>query len=138
MILIGQFLLFYHRVSISYHASQKANINYFEYDSYINYDYVLEHFSVENPWCYAGINLTGYHPPRLTLGPLIFPSKFPPREQLFSAKLWPLGRKRETKSPPSGIICLVRMASMKKKRNSIRAVSFQIKYNCPFDNFLLS
>ena len=41
---------------------------------------------------YAGINLTGYHPPGLTPGPLIFSVKSPNRGQLFSANLRPPGR----------------------------------------------
>ena len=55
-------------------------------------------------WChtYAGINLTGYHPPRLTAGPLIFPLKSLPPGQLFSAKLWPPDQKNETKIPTPG------------------------------------
>ena len=60
--------------------------------------------------CNAGINLTSYHTlranPRATN---FYPSRSPPRGQVFSAKLRPPGRKRETKSPPPGIIYLVRM-----------------------------
>ena len=58
----------------------------------------------------AGISLTGYHPvtppPRATI---FFLSKSPPQGQIFRAKLRPPGRKNEAKSPPPGILCLVRM-----------------------------
>ena len=70
----------------------------------------------------AGVNLTGYHPPRADPRPLLFPPKSLPWGQLFSTKLWPPGRENETK--PQGIICLLEMT--KKKHNSMRAVSFQI------------
>ena len=61
---------------------------------------------------YAGINLTGHHPPP--------PSRPHPWATIFSVKiltpgtasqtkLRPPGRKRETKSPPQDTICLVRM-----------------------------
>ena len=90
---------------------------------------------------YAGINLTGCHPfpprgdPRATN---FFPSKSPPPGQLLSAKLRTPGRKNETKIPTPGhnLPSLNAKRSMKREHNSIKAVSFQISHNCPFDNFL--
>ena len=57
---------------------------------------------LEETASYASINLTGYHPPGLTARPIIFPSKSPPRGQLFIAKLQPLGRKKRNKIPTPG------------------------------------
>ena len=64
---------------------------------------------------YAGINFTGYHPPGLTPGPLIFSVKIPAPGTAFSAKLRPPGRKNETKSPPLGIICLLKCQDINEK-----------------------
>ena len=47
--------------------------------------------------------------PTTVPGPLLSSSKSLPWGQLFSAKLWLLGRKGETKSPLLGIICSIRM-----------------------------
>ena len=65
----------------------------------------------------AGINLTGYipPPPGLTTWPLIFSVKIPAPGTVFSAKLWPPGRKNETKSPTLGITSLVRMSIINEK-----------------------
>ena len=56
----------------------------------------------------------------------------------FSAKLRPPGRKNETKIPTHGhnLPSSNAKISMTKEHNSIKAVSFQIFHNCPFDNFL--
>ena len=69
--------------------------------------------------CYTGINLTSYHPPRLTPWPLIFPSKSPPPGQLFSAKLRLLGRKNEAKinTPGHNLPSANAKRSMKKEHN---------------------
>ena len=76
--------------------------------------------------------------PGLTPGPLIFSIKIPTLGQLFSAKLRPPGRKIETKIPTHGhnLPSSNAKISMTKEHNSIKAVSFQIFHNCPFDNFL--
>ena len=76
--------------------------------------------------------------PGLTHGPLIFSIKIPTPGQLFSAKLRPPGRKNETKIPTHGhnLPSSNAKISMTKEHNSIKAVSFQIFHNCPFDNFL--
>ena len=58
-----------------------------------------------------------------------FPSKSPPRGHLFSAKLLPPGRKNETKSPPPGIICPVRMLRYQRKRNIILQEQFLSKFS---------
>ena len=47
---------------------------------------------------YSGIHLTGYHPPGLTPGPLIFLPKSPPPGQLFRGKLRPQDRKKQSKN----------------------------------------
>ena len=88
----------------------------------------------------ADINLTGYHQTPLARAdsrPLFFPSKSPPPGQLFSAKLRPPSRKIETKIPTPGhnLPSSNAKRSMEKEHNSIKAVSFQIFHNCPFDNF---
>ena len=83
-------------------------------------------------WFYAGINLTGYHPP----GPLIFSVKIPAPGTAFQCKTPAPGSKKRNKIhnlPGSNVKIF-----MKKEHNSIRAVSFQIFHNCRLDNFLLS
>ena len=90
------------------------------------------------PWTYAGINLTGYHPPGLTPRPLIFSVKIPVPGTAFQCKPPAPGSKNETKIPTPGhnLPSSNAKRSMKKEHNSIKAVSFQIFHNCPFDNFL--
>ena len=78
-------------------------------------------------WSYAGITtLNGYHPPPwLTPGATdFFLQNIRTGGQPFSAKLPLPGRKNETKSPPQGIICLVRMLRYQWKRNVIYKSSF--------------
>ena len=90
---------------------------------------------------YAGINLTGYHsPPGLTPGPLIFFRQNPRSRDGFSVQTsGPRVEETKQKSPPPGITCQVRMPKiMEKEHNSIKAVSFHVFRNCPFDNYLLS
>ena len=82
---------------------------------FANRCFKLSAYALVFTYYYAGINLTGYHPPGLTAGPLILPSKCPPRGQFFSAKLRPPGRKNERKSPPPGITPLVRMSIINEK-----------------------
>ena len=84
---------------------------------------------------YAGINLTGYNSP-----PQADPqaNKNPRKRDSFSVQnSCPWVEKTKQKSPPLGISCPAKR-SMKKEHNSIKAVSFQIFRNCPFDNFLFS
>ena len=80
---------------------------------------------------YAGINLTGYHPPP---GPLIFSIKIPAPGQLFSAKDRP---KNETiiPTPRHNLPSLNAKISMKKEHNTIKAVSFQIFHNLSISQF---
>ena len=91
---------------------------------------------------YAGINLTGYHPPPgLTPGPLIFSVKIPALGTAFQCKTPVcISGKKRNKIPTPGhkLPSSNAKISMKKEHNSIRAVSLQIFHNCPFDNFLLS
>ena len=52
-----------------------------------------------------------------------FPSKFLPQGQLYGAKLQPRGRKNEAKTPPPGIISLLKCKiSIRNEHNSIKAV----------------
>ena len=90
--------------------------------------------------CNAGINLTGYHPPGLTPGPLIFSVKIPAPGTAFQYKTLAPGSKKRNKNPPPGhnLPSSNAKRSMKNEHNSIKAVSFQIFHNCPFDNFLFS
>ena len=77
---------------------------------------------------YAGINLTGYHPPRLTAGPLIFSVKIPTPGTAFQRKTSAPGSKKRNKNPHPrhNLPCSNAKRSMKKEHNSIKAVSFQI------------
>ena len=66
-------------------------------------------------------------PPRADPGPLIVPSKSPPRDSFSAQNSAPWVKKAKQKSPTAGITCLVRMPRDQWKRNnSIEAVSFQI------------
>ena len=85
----------------------------------------------------AGINLTSYHPP-LIPGPLISSVKIPVPGTAFQCKTPAPGSKKRNKNPHAGhnLPSLNAKRSMEKEHNSIKAVSFQISHNCPFDNFL--
>ena len=92
-----------------------------------------------SPLCvpnYAGISLTGYHPP----GATNFFVKIPAPGTAFQCKAPAPGSKKRNKIPTPGHNLPDSNAkiSMKKEHNSIRAFPFQIFHNCPFDNFLLS
>ena len=89
---------------------------------------------------YAGISLTGYHPPGLSPGPLIFSVKIPVPGTTFQYKTPAPGSKKGNKIPTLGhnLPGSNDKISMKKEHNFIRAASFQIFHNCQFDNFLLS
>ena len=89
---------------------------------------------------YAGITLTGYTPPGLTLRPLIFSVKIPAPGTTFQCKNPVPWSKKRNKSPPIGHNLPSSNAKiwMKWEHNTIRAVSFQIFHNCLSDNFLLS
>ena len=89
--------------------------------------------------CNAGISWTGYHPPGLTPEPLIFSVKIPTPGAAFQCKT-PAPRSKKQNDIPIPGHCLSNSNAkilMKKEHNSIRAVSFQIFHNCPFDNFIL-
>ena len=90
---------------------------------------------------YAGINLTGYHPPppELIAWPLIFPVKIPTPRTAFQCKTPAPGSKNKTKIPTTGhnLPSSNAKISLKREHYSIKAVSFQISHNS-FDNFLLS
>ena len=83
---------------------------------------------------YAGINLTGYHPP----GPLIFSVKIPVPGTAFQCKTPAPGSENEAKipTPRHNLPSSNAKRSIKKEHNFIKSVSFQIFHNCPFDNFL--
>ena len=79
--------------------------------------------------CNAGINLTSYHPPpRLTPGPLIFSIKIPTPGTALQCKTPAPGSRKRNKIPTPGHNLPGSNAkiSIKKKHDSIRAVSFQI------------
>ena len=63
-----------------------------------------------------------------------------PRDSFSVQNSGPRVKKTKQRSSHPGITCLVRMPryQFKKEHYSIKAVSFQIFHNCPFDNFLLS
>ena len=84
----------------------------------------------------AGISLTGYHPPRATK----FFRQNPHPGTAFQCKTPAPGSKKRSKNPTPGhnLPSSNAKRSMKKEHNSIKAVSFQIFHNCPFDNFLFS
>ena len=72
---------------------------------------------------YAGINLTGYHPPWLTPRPLIFSMQnSSPRVEKMKQKI---------PTPEHNLPSLNAKRSMKKEHNFIKAVSFQIFHNFP-------
>ena len=61
-------------------------------------------------YIYAGINSTGYHPPRANPQATNFFHQNPhPRDSFLVQNSGRRVEKNETKSPPPGIICLVRM-----------------------------
>ena len=69
---------------------------------------------------YAGINLTGYHPPPgLTAGPLIFSVKIPTLRTAFQCKTPAPGQKTETKIPTPGHNLPFSNAKRSMKRNII-------------------
>ena len=51
---------------------------------------------------YASINLTGYHPPGLTAGPLIFSAKIPTRGTVFQCKTPANGSEKTKQNPHPG------------------------------------
>ena len=63
----------------------------------------------------AGINLTGYHPPRADRRATNFFRQNPRPGDSFSVQNSGPGRKNETKSPPPGITSLVRMSIINEK-----------------------
>ena len=83
----------------------------------------------------AGINLTPQANPRATN---FFHQKPHPRDS-FSVQNSGSQVEKRNKIPTPGHNLPGSNAkiSMKKEHNSIKAVSFQIFHNCPFDNFLL-
>ena len=89
---------------------------------------------------YAGINLTGYHPPRADRQATNFFRQNPHPRDSFSVQNSSHRVKNETKIPTPGYNLPSSNAkiSMKREHYSIKAVSFQIFHNCPFDNFYLS
>ena len=92
--------------------------------------------------CNADIKLTGYLlAPRADYQATNFCYQNPrPRDSFSAPKLLPTGRKNETKIPTRrhNLPSSYAKRSMRKEHNSIRAVSFQIFHNFPFDNFLFS
>ena len=78
--------------------------------------------------------------PGLPLEPLIFSVKISALGTAFQCKTPAPRSKKRNKIPAPGYNLPGSNAkiSMKKERNSIRAVSFQIFRHCSFDNFLLS
>ena len=76
-------------------------------------------------------------PPGLTPGPLFFSVEIPAPRTAFQCKTPAPGRTNETKIPTPGQNLPTSNAkrSMEKEHNYIKAVSFQIFHNCPFDNF---
>ena len=95
--------------------------------------FVMTHNQPKHRVAYAGINLTGYHPPGLTPGPL------PKPRTAFQCKTSAPWLKNETEipTPRHNLPSSNANISMKKEHYSVKAVSFQIFHNCPFDNLLL-
>ena len=89
-----------------------------------------------------GITLTGYHlpPPQANPRATIFSFKILASGTAFQYRTPAPGSRKRNKIPTPGHNLRSSNAkiSMKKEHNSIRAVSFQIFHNCPFDNFPLS
>ena len=87
---------------------------------------------------YAGISLTGYHLPRANPRTTNFFQQNPRPKDSFSVQnSGPrLEKGKQNPHPEHSLPSLSDKISMKKEHNSIRAVSFQIFHDCPFDNFL--
>ena len=101
--------------------------------------WLLQSLSLKDCLCRHQFNRLPSPPPGLTPGPLNFSVKIPAPGTAFQCKTPAPGSKKRNKIPTPGHNLPGSNAkiSMKKEHNSIKAVSFQIFHNCPFDNFLL-